>query len=159
MSSTAQPLRAPYDPTPGVEDLIEDIRALARQVPPVNRLGLVSGILGDFSADVGSKYPPLPDWDLSEPGVAAYGTRRFPVSGAPRRILARLVDARGAAVSVAELKEAAGNDLMLDTTLRTHVSDLRQALRAGLADLEDLPDDPVPCVDRGEAGGYRLAIW
>jgi hypothetical protein len=154
MPSAALPLRASDHPVPSAEDL----RAQARHLPLGKKFELIIGLLDDLVPDR-DRYPPLPVWDLSEPGVAVYGTLRFPISGAPRRILARLVDARGAAVRLAELKEAAGNDLVLDTTLRTHLSDLRKALRAGLADLEDFPADPIPCVDRGEAGGYRLAVW
>jgi hypothetical protein len=97
-------------------------------------------------------------WRLAEPGSAAYRGHRFPVSGAPRRLLCRLVRARGVAVPKADLKEAAGERTMFDSTLRGHAADLRQILRTHLSGLDGFPADPVPCVDRGDAGGYRLAL-
>jgi hypothetical protein len=100
-----------------------------------------------------------PPWDLREPGAAAYRDTRFLIAGAPRKVLCRLVRARGAAVPRDELKAAAGDPAMMNPTLSGHVSDLRQALRAGLASRIDLPADPIPRADRGDAGGYRLALW
>jgi hypothetical protein len=99
----------------------------------------------------------LGHWDLTEPGAAAYRGARFLIAGAPRRLLCRLVRARGLAVPIGELKAALGNPFMEDVTLRGHAHDLRTTLRRHLAGLEGFPADPVPCADRGDAGGYRLA--
>ncbi len=97
-------------------------------------------------------------WDLREPGFAAYQGHRFPVSGAARRLLVRLVRARGTVIHRDTLKEAVGESCMADSSIRGHVSDLRTALRAGLAGKVTLPADPVPGADRGDFGGWRLAL-
>jgi hypothetical protein len=97
------------------------------------------------------------EWDLREPGMAVFRNVCFPVTGAARRLLCRLVRARGTAIHKDDLKAAVGDPMMLDGTLRGHATDLRAILRAALGDL-GIPADPVPSADRGEAGGYRLDV-
>jgi hypothetical protein len=94
-------------------------------------------------------------WDLLEPGFAAYRGHRFPVRGAARRLLVRLVQARGRAAHAVDLKAALGNPDMDDVTLRRHVHDLRRAIRAGLKGWAR-PKDPAPRVD---AKAWLLAVW
>jgi hypothetical protein len=94
-------------------------------------------------------------WDLTEPGAASYRGRRFLVSGSERRLLCRLVKARGVAISYAELKTALGNELLENATIRGYTSRLRRIIRDGLRGVEGLPTDPVPCVD---GMGFRLDL-
>src|SRR5262249_47106759 len=91
------------------------------------------------------------EWDLREPGTAVFRGVRFPVTGAARRLLCRLVRARGIAAHKADPRAAIGDPTMLDGALRGHATDLRTILRAALGIA-----NAVPGADRGEAGGYRL---
>jgi hypothetical protein len=95
------------------------------------------------------------DWDLTEPGFAAYRGHRFAVRGAARRLLVRFVQAQGRAVHALDLMEALDNTDMSDVTLRGHVHDLRQAIRAGLKGWAR-PKNPVL---RADAAAWVLAVW
>jgi hypothetical protein len=90
-------------------------------------------------------------WDLTEAGVAAYCDHRFSINGCERRLLARLIRARGRAVHRQHLKEACGNEMMEDKTLQGHLSRLRKRLREHL----DFSDDPIPYRD---PGSYLLVL-
>jgi hypothetical protein len=144
---------------------LEKVLAQARLLPATEQQRLselldgAGPVIGAASPDAEPSLFARGPWDLTEPGAAAYRGKRFPIRGAPRRLLCRLVRARGAAVPCHDLKATAGDPLMMGGTLRGHVSDLRQVLRAALAGRADLPADPVPLADRGEAGGWRLALW
>jgi hypothetical protein len=91
-------------------------------------------------------------WDLSEPGAAAWDGQRFSVAGAERRLLARLVRARGAALPCDVLKAALGNPDLEPSTLRGIACRLRRLLRDNLT---GIPADPLRCIDRM---GYRLDV-
>jgi hypothetical protein len=94
-------------------------------------------------------------WDLREAGAATYRGVRFPTDGAERKLLCRLVKARGTALSYAELMDALGNGLMSFETLKSYASRLRNLLRRALGHLGGFPPDPLPNVD-GMA--YRLDL-
>jgi hypothetical protein len=94
-------------------------------------------------------------WDLTEPGAASYKGRRFFVVGSERRLLCRLVKARGVALSYAELKAALGNPLLENSTVRGYACRLRRLIRDGLAGAEGVPDDPVRDAD---GMGFRLDV-
>jgi hypothetical protein len=95
----------------------------------------------------------LGKWDLREPGAAAYRDTRFLVDGAERKLLCRLVRARGTALTYAVLKdEALDNPHLENATLRAVACRLRRLLKEHL---RGIPDNPLPCVDRM---AYRLDV-
>lgn len=91
-------------------------------------------------------------WDLTVPGAAAYRGVRFELGGSERKLLCRLVRARGTALPNAELKAALGNDALADSTLRGYVSRLNRLLRKHLP---GAPERPVRGIDRM---GYLLTL-
>jgi hypothetical protein len=97
----------------------------------------------------------LGGWDLSEAGKASYkGGKPFPLKGTNRKLLARLISAKGRAVHERRLKEACGNEDMEDGTLRGYLSRLRQHLSSNLPE-NQLPQDPLP---RQDPDSYKLDL-
>jgi hypothetical protein len=86
------------------------------------------------------------DWDLSEAGIASFKGISMPLKGAMRRILARLVRAKGKPVHKDHLKKVCKDPAITDGTLRGHLSDLNKHLRKYLDSL-NLPPKPIRYVD------------
>jgi DNA-binding response OmpR family regulator len=72
------------------------------------------------------------NWDLTVAGSARYKGRQFPLSGAFRKILARLILARGQPLHYDHLKSACDNQQMEDKSLQGLVCRLRKHLQKHL---------------------------
>jgi hypothetical protein len=93
------------------------------------------------------------NWDLTDPGEAAYkGGPPFTLSGVNRKLLACLIKAKGRAVRYGRLKEACGNDEMETPTLTGYISRLKEHLREHLA-AQQLQGPPISHAD---PQAYRL---
>jgi hypothetical protein len=101
------------------------------------------------------EYPTLfrsGNWDLSTAGMAKYKNAQMPIEGTNRRLLSRLIRAKGQPVHINLLAPACGN--CESDSVRIYVSKLRKHLRQHLSDLQE-GNDPIPYAD---PQSYSLAL-
>jgi hypothetical protein len=92
------------------------------------------------------------NWDLFTAGMAKYKNAQMPIKGTNRRLLSRLIRAKGQPVHMDELALACGN--CESDTVRIYVSKLRKHLRQHLPDLQE-GNDPIRYAD---PQSYSLAL-
>jgi hypothetical protein len=138
--------------------LIEQLVEAARLVMPVPVAALENVASGEVKQPPPSEDPPnhptllqVGEWDLKESGYASYAGTRFPLEGANRRLLARLIRAKGRAVHADHLIDAA-NLAIERGDLKSYISRLRGHLRTHLPNLQG---DPIPYRD---PDAYQLAL-
>jgi hypothetical protein len=96
----------------------------------------------------------LGEWDLTESGYATYIDTRFPLSGAKRRLLARLIRGQGRPVHADHLIDD-GNLNIDRTAIAPYITRLRNHLRTYLP--AHIPEacDPIPYRD---PDAYELTL-
>lgn len=105
------------------------------------------GITEATSEMADDSWPPGDGW-FFRPGECAYNGRAFSIKCKLRDLLARFVNARGAALSLAVLRDDVWKEYKQvdDSTIRGYISDLRTLLKKALA----LPEgaNPIRRIDR-----------